>query len=112
MYNPGDVVLCKFPNDKPPPPFKSRPALVVSILHAGSLFNVAPITTVNRSHVQCGQWIDEKHSAFNAMGLALPSFVNLSGIKPVPTTLIIKLIGTCPIMAALKKDADLRGIKF
>jgi hypothetical protein len=112
MYQPGDVVTCKFFFNDDPTQFKYRPALVIQVIKPGLVFLIAQITSNDRRHELCGHWVDEKSKECKAMGLKLSSFINLSNLKTVPTNLIGKLIGKCPIMTELKELGKTRGIIF
>ena len=112
MYQPGDVVLCKFPFRQDPSQFTVRPALVMRVINNWISYKLAQITSTDRRDKLCGAWIKQKSNEGMKMRLRNDSFINLSNILEVPAFGISRLLGNCPVMADLEKICVNHGIKY
>jgi len=109
MYQPGDVVLCKFPYQDNPTKYKSRPALVLSDLSDGD-YLLAQITSTDRRGELTGLWVLKDSKEGVQMGIRNDSFINLSNVARVRQYVINRLIGSFPDMDAIEDMCKENGI--
>ena len=111
MYQPGDVVFCKFPYEENPKLFVDRPGLILSLLADGR-YRIVKITKVNKSDKYPGLWIKMNSSEGRAMRLSYDSFINLSRIAVVPEFGIRRYLGHCPLMNEIKKICEKHHLDY
>jgi len=109
-FQPGDIIIVKFPYKEDPTQFKDRPAMVMSKTDQ-NLYTIAKITTKDRTRELKGEWIDERSPEFKMMGIDQPSFIRLEDFIKVPKSLIKgKPIGKYPDFTKLIEVHKLKYI--
>ena len=86
-YEPGDVLIVRFPFQEDPTKFKIRPALLLSV--EGDTYTVCRITKTNRSGSNKGEWIHSDTLVGGELGLNCDSFIDLDTIRHIRASFII-----------------------
>ena len=83
--------------------------MVLSDLSNG-IFKLAQITSTDRRDKLIGLWITKNSSEGKQMGLLTDSFINLSNTVNVKKFVIVKYIGSCPLMDEIEALCKANGI--
>lgn len=90
-FEPGDILLVRFPFQEDPTILKTRPALLLSV--DNGIYTVCRITTKDRSGKNRGEFIHSDTMVGKELGLDFDSFIDLDTIRHLKRSLIIRSIG-------------------
>lgn len=91
VYQPGDIIIARFPYQEDPAKFKVRPALVLSD-EGGGKYRICKITKTNRTGKHPGDWVVAASIVGREMGLNEDSFIDLKRLITVPNSFIVHKI--------------------
>jgi len=86
-YEPGDVLIVRFPFQEDTTKMKIRPALLLSV--DDDTYTVCRITKTNRSGTNKGEWIHSNTMVGRELGLNCDSFIDLDTIRRIKASYII-----------------------
>lgn len=81
-YEPGDILIARFPFQENPAKYKIRPALLLSV--DDKYYTICRITKTDRSKRNKGEWIISDTMVGRELGLKCDSFIDLETIQSIP----------------------------